>query len=107
MISGKSEVTGLTKEVEEQSTMRIVGGNFLHYSSVPPSPPGMDCSQPCTLIERVDAPLQTSRQEESNPWEHVPSTSTALSDTRSVADKSASKRKEKRNLNFEPSAGTI
>ena len=43
-------------------------------------------SQPFALTENVDSSLQTSQPAEGNPWEHIPSTSTALSDTRSVGD---------------------
>ena len=40
----KSKVIRLT-EVVEQSTKRTAGRNSLHCSSVPPPPPGLDCSQ--------------------------------------------------------------
>ena len=62
----------------------------------------MDCSQPFAQVERVASPLQTSRPAEGNPCEHIPSTSTALSDTRSVADESVPKRKEAETFEFEP-----
>ena len=52
--------------------------------------------------KKVDLLSQTLRPAEGNPWEHVPSTSIALSDTRSVADVSTSKRKESDNFEFEP-----
>ena len=49
MLASKHEklyvVKELTKEVAEQSTKTITGGNSLHYSSVPLPPPGIDCRQ--------------------------------------------------------------
>ena len=48
----------LAKEMAEQSTKRIAGGNSLHHSSVPLPPPGMDCFQPFTPTEKVDSPLK-------------------------------------------------
>ena len=43
-----------------------------------------------------------------NPWEHIPSTSTALSDTRSVADEASSNRKEAdETIEFEPLATSV
>ena len=45
--------------------------------------------------------FQPLRPAEGNPWEQIPSTSTALSDTRSVTDGSSSKRKDAEKFEFE------
>ena len=74
----------------------------MHYSSVSRPPPGMDCSQSFAPLERVDSTLQTSRPADGNAWEHIPSTCIALSDTRSVADESSSKREKAEKSKFEP-----
>ena len=74
--SWKSEVMRRTKEVAEQSTGRTAWRNSVHHSFVPLPPPGMDCSQPFTSIERVYSPTKTSRTAVGNPCEHIPSTST-------------------------------
>ena len=100
--SWNSEVIRLTREVVKLSTKRIAGGNSLHYSSVPRPPPGMDCSQSFAPLEKVDSPLQTSRPADGNACERIPSTSTALSDTRSVAAESSSTRKEAEKFEIEP-----
>ena len=42
-------------------------------------PPGIHCSQPFTPTEKVDPPFEPMQPGEGNPWEHIPSTSTALS----------------------------
>ena len=97
----ENEVMRLTKEVAEQSTKKIAEGNSSHHSSVPVQPPGMACSQPFTPTEQVDSSIQTSRLAQAIPQEHVPSTSTAPSDTRSVADESSSKRQEAEKLEVE------
>ena len=55
-----------------------------HYSSVYLPPSGIDFLQPFTPTEKVDSPFQPLRPAEGNPWEHIPSTSIAFSDTRSV-----------------------
>ena len=94
----KTEVKRLTKQVAEQSTKRVAGRNSLHHSTVPLSPPGTDCSQPYTPTQRVDSPLQTSRPTEGNPWEHIPLTSTAQSDTRSVAYEKYIKKERSRDI---------
>ena len=65
-----------------------------HHSSVHPQTSGTNCSQPFTPTEWVHSPFQPLRPAEGNPWEHILSTSTALSDTRSVHAESTSKRKE-------------
>ena len=53
--------------------------------------------------------FQPLRPAEGNPWEQIPSTSTALSDTRSVTDGSSSKRKDAEKFEFEswPQASTF
>ena len=98
----KNEVVSLTKEVAEQSTEKEAGENSMVYSSVPVPPAGMDSSQPLTSTDNVDSPLQTSRFAEGNSWEHIPSTSAAVSDTRSVAYESSSNRKEAEKFVFGP-----
>ena len=100
----KSDVNRLTKEGAEQSTWRRAGNNSTHCPSVLQPPPGMGCSQHFTPTERLDSPKQTSRPGEGTPWEHIPSTSDVLSDTRSVAAESTSKRTEAEK--FELSLGT-
>ena len=92
--SWKSEVLKLTKEVAEQSTKRIAGRKSSHDSSAHLPPSRIDYSQPFTPTEKVDSPFQQLRPAEGTPKEHIPSTSTALSDTRSVTDESTSKREE-------------
>ena len=100
--SWQSDVRRLTKEVAENSTKRKAGGDSLHYSSVRPPPSGIDYSHPFTPTDKVDSPFQPLRSAEGSPWEHVPSTSTALSDMRSVTDDSTSKRKDAENFELEP-----
>ena len=53
--------------------------------------------------------FQPLRPTEGNPWEQIPSTSTALSDTRSVTDESSSKSKDAEKFEFEswPQASTL
>ena len=95
----KTKVIRLIKEVVEQSAKRTEEGASVH---LPPS--GLDCSQPFTPTEKVDSPFQPLRPAEGNPWKHIhfSSTSTALSDTRSVTNKNTSKRKEAKKFEFEP-----
>ena len=54
----------------------------------------MEYSQLITPKEKVYSLSQTARPAEGDPWEHIPSTSTTLSDTRSAAGEITSKMKE-------------
>ena len=90
------------KEVAGQSTKGIAGESPSHNSSVHLPPSGIDYSQPLTPTEKVDSPFQPLRPAEGSPWEHIPSTSVALSNTRSVTDESTSKRREAEKFEFEP-----
>ena len=76
-------------------------GNPSHHLSVHLPPSGIDYSQPFTPPEKVDSPFQPLRPAEGNPWEHTPSTSTALSHTPTVSNESTSKkRKDAENFEF-------
>ena len=90
------------KEVAEQITKRIAGWHPSHYPSVHLPPSGIDYSQTFTPTENVDSPFQPMRPAEVNPWEHMPSISTALSDTRSVTHDSTSRSKTAEKFEFEP-----
>ena len=91
----KTEVLRLTKEVKRMA------GELSHYPSVLLPPSGIYYSHPCTPTEKVDSPFQPLRPAESHPRVHVPSTSTGLSDTRSVTDESTSKRKDAEKFEFQ------
>ena len=99
--SWKVEVVRLTKEVAEQRSKRRAESSFLYSSPFHQPPAWSDCSRPFTSTEKVDSPANASRPAGGNPWEHIPSVSTALSDTRSVADEDFSKRKDAEKIEFE------
>ena len=94
-LSWKDGVWRLTKEVAEQSTKRIAGRAprithlFIHkhQEQIVRNPSRRQ-------NELVHSSFQPLRPAEGNPWEHILSSSTALSDTRSVHADSSSKRKE-------------
>ena len=86
----------------EQSSKVLVEGNLSYSSPSHLLPAGGDCSNPITPTAEVDSSVHASRPEKGNPWEHIPSTSTALSDTRSVAEEDTSTRKEVEKFEFEP-----
>ena len=92
--SSKTEVLRPIKEVAEPSTKRTAGRE--HFALLISSSTTVRNRFFATLdADRYfDSPFQSMRPAEVNPWQHVPSTSAALWDTRSVSDECTSKRKE-------------
>ena len=94
VLPGNPRYQNLPRRWRSKSTKRIAGRKSSHYSSAHLPPSRIDYSQPFTPTEKVDSPFQPLRPAEGTPKEHIPSTSAALSDTRSVIDESTSKMQE-------------
>ena len=87
--SWKNEAKRLTKDVAEQSTKRIAGGNSLRHSLTTPAPgENLFVTFLRQQKEVIHHYMHLDPQTAFDPWRRNASTCTALSDTRSVTDES-------------------